>query len=111
MPLHVKSQDSFKMSFKLMLCSFVPVPSLFKKEINAFDSFGIEWLVETILSVDVSLGNTLMILTECNVLIHWQNINELTKLFCTNRRHCFFSACIGGLQHKFNREKLEFCFE
>ena len=40
--LHVKSQDLFKMSFKLKLCSFVSVPSLFKKEINAFDSFGIE---------------------------------------------------------------------
>ena len=40
--LYVKSQDPFKMSFKLKLCSFVSVPSLFKEEINAFDSFGIE---------------------------------------------------------------------
>ena len=28
------------MSFELKLCSFVSVPSLFKKQINAFDSFG-----------------------------------------------------------------------
>ena len=40
--LYVKSQNPFKMSFKLKLCSFVSVPSLFKKKINAFDSFGIE---------------------------------------------------------------------
>ena len=60
--LHVKSQDPFKMSFKLKLCSFVSVPSLFKKEINAFDSFGSESLVVTVLSVDVSYGNTLMIM-------------------------------------------------
>ena len=38
--LYVKSQDPFKMSFKLKLCSFVSVPSLFKKEVNASDSFG-----------------------------------------------------------------------
>ena len=30
--LYVKSQDPFKMSFKLKLCSFASVPSLFKKE-------------------------------------------------------------------------------
>ena len=41
MPLR-KSQDLFKISFKLKPCSFVLVLSLFKKEINAFDSFGIE---------------------------------------------------------------------
>ena len=29
------------MSFKLKLCSFVSVPSLFKKEINAFDSLSV----------------------------------------------------------------------
>ena len=28
--------------------SFVSVSSLFEKEINAFDSFGIEWLVVTV---------------------------------------------------------------
>ena len=31
-----------KLIFKLKLCSFVSVPSLFKKEINVFDSFGVE---------------------------------------------------------------------
>ena len=43
--LYVKSQDPFKMSFKLKFesnLSFVSVPAPFKKEINAFDSFGIE---------------------------------------------------------------------
>ena len=40
--LYVKSQDPFKMSFNLKLRSFVSVPSLFKKEINAFNSLGIE---------------------------------------------------------------------
>ena len=60
------------MSFKLKLCSFVSVPSLLKKEINAFDSFGVELLLLTVLSVDVSYGNTLMILTERNfVLVLW----------------------------------------
>ena len=43
--LYLESQDPFKMSFKLKLCSFVSVPSLSKEEINAFDSFGIEWPV------------------------------------------------------------------
>ena len=52
------------MSFRLMFCSFVSVPSLFKKEIDAFDYFGIEWLVVAVLSVDVSYVNTLMILIE-----------------------------------------------
>ena len=47
--LYLKSQDPFKMSFKLKLCSFVSVPSLFKKEINAFDSLGIERLVVTLI--------------------------------------------------------------
>ena len=40
--LCVKSQDPFKMSFKLKLCSFISLPSLFKKEINALKFFGIE---------------------------------------------------------------------
>ena len=40
--LYVKFQDPFRMSFKLKLRSLVSVPSLIKKEINAFDSFGIE---------------------------------------------------------------------
>ena len=40
--LYVKSQNPFEISFKLKLCSFISVPSLFKKEINAFNSFGIE---------------------------------------------------------------------
>ena len=40
--LYVKSQDPFTMSFKLKLRSFVSVPSLFKKDVNTFDSFGIE---------------------------------------------------------------------
>ena len=40
--LYVKSQNPFKMSSKLKLCSFISVPSLFKKEISAFDSFGTE---------------------------------------------------------------------
>ena len=45
---------------------------LFKKEINAFDSFGIERLIVTTLPVDVSYGNALMILTERNfVLVLW----------------------------------------
>ena len=67
--LYVKSQDPLKMSFKLKLCSLVSVPSLFKKDINAFDSFGIEWLV-TVFSVDVSYGNTLiMILIERNFVL------------------------------------------
>ena len=48
----------------LKLCSFVSVPGLFKKDINAFDSFGVEYLVATVLSVNVSYGNTLVILTE-----------------------------------------------
>ena len=60
--LYVKSQNPFKVSFKLKLCSFASVPYLFKKEINAFDSFRIECLVVTVLSVDVSYGNTLVIL-------------------------------------------------
>ena len=60
------------MFFKLKLFSFISGPSLFKKEINTFDSFGIERLVVTVLSVDVSYGNTLMILTERNfVLVLW----------------------------------------
>ena len=42
MKLYVKSQDAFEMSFKLKLCCFVSVPSLFKEEINVSDSFGIE---------------------------------------------------------------------
>ena len=37
-----KIPGSFKMPFELKLCSFVSVPSLFKTEIDAFDSFGIE---------------------------------------------------------------------
>ena len=56
--LYVKSQNPFKMSFKLKLCSFVSIPCLLKKEINTFDSFGIKWLVVTVLSVDVKYGNT-----------------------------------------------------
>ena len=40
--LYVKFQDPFKMSFKWKFCSFVSVPSLFKKEINAFDSFSVK---------------------------------------------------------------------
>ena len=49
------------MSFKLKLCRFVSVASLFKKGINnAFDSFGIEWLAVTVLSVDVCYGNALI---------------------------------------------------
>ena len=59
---YVKSQDRFKMLFKFKFCSFVSVTSLFKKEINAFDLFGIEWLAVTVLSVDVKYGNTLMIM-------------------------------------------------
>ena len=54
------------MPFKLKLCSFVSVPSLFKKQINAFDSFGIESLVVTVLSVVVSYGNTLV-----KGILHW----------------------------------------
>ena len=50
------------MSFGLKHCSFVSVPSLFKKEINAFDSFVLNDLIVTVLSVNVSYGNTLMIL-------------------------------------------------
>ena len=46
-PLYIKSQET---SFELKLCSLVLVPSLFKKEINAFDSFGIECLIITILN-------------------------------------------------------------
>ena len=70
--LYVKSQYPFKMSFKLKLRSFVSVPGLFKKEINAFDSLGIEWLVVIVLSVDVSYENTLIILIERNfVLVLW----------------------------------------
>ena len=70
--LYVKSQDPFKMSFKLKLCSFVSDPSLFKKEINDFDSFGIDWLAVTVLSVDIIYRNTLMILTERNfTLVLW----------------------------------------
>ena len=70
--LYVKSQDLFKMPFKLKFCGFVSVPSLFKKEINAFDSFGTELCVVTALTVDVSYGNTLMILTERNfALVLW----------------------------------------
>ena len=69
--LYIKSQYPFNISFKSKLWSFISVPSLFKKEINAFDSLGIEWLV-TILYVDVSYGNTLMILTERSfVLVLW----------------------------------------
>ena len=57
-----------KMSFELKLCSFVSLLSLFKKQINVFDSFG----VVTVLYVDVSYENTLMILTERNfVLVLW----------------------------------------
>ena len=57
---------------KKKLCSFVSVPSLFKKEINAFDSFGIECLVITVLSVYVKYENTTMIMTERNfVLVFW----------------------------------------
>ena len=45
----------------MKLCSFVSFPSLFKKEINAFDSFGIEFY-----------GFTLMFLIEMNfVLFFW----------------------------------------
>ena len=55
--IYVKSQNPFKMSFKLKLRSFVSVPSLFKKEINAFDSFAIEGLVIRVLSVDVEYLN------------------------------------------------------
>ena len=40
--LYVKPQNPFEMSFKLKLCSIISVPSLLKKGINAFDSFGIE---------------------------------------------------------------------
>ena len=55
---------------QLKLCSFVWVPSLFKKEINAFDSLR-PGLV-TVLSVDVNYGNTLMILIERNFeLVLW----------------------------------------
>ena len=63
-----KIARSFKMSFKLKLCCVVSVPSSFKKEINAFDSFGIEWLVVTILPVDINYGITIMILTERGIL-------------------------------------------
>ena len=52
------------MSFRLNLFSFVSVPSLLKKEINAFDSFSIERLAVTVLSMDDSYGDTLMILTK-----------------------------------------------
>ena len=38
---YVKSHDT-KKSPELKLCSFVSVPSLLKKKINAYDSFGIE---------------------------------------------------------------------
>ena len=40
--LYVKSHNPFKISFKLKLRSFISVPSLLEKEINAFDFFGIE---------------------------------------------------------------------
>ena len=33
--------SSVVINLKLKLCSFVLVPSLFKREIDAFDSFGI----------------------------------------------------------------------
>ena len=67
--LYLKSPNPLKMSFKLKLCSFVSVPSLFQKETNAFDSFGIEYLL---LSVDVKYGNTIMIMAERNfVLVLW----------------------------------------
>ena len=60
------------MSFKLKLASFVSVSSLFKKEINAFDSFGTGRLVIAVLPLDVSYGNTLMVLIERNfVLVLW----------------------------------------
>ena len=36
--LYLKSQNPFKMLFKLKLCSFVSVPSLFKNEISALIS-------------------------------------------------------------------------
>ena len=35
--VYVKFQGPFKVSFKLKLCGFVSVPSLLKKEIDAFD--------------------------------------------------------------------------
>ena len=38
----INSQDPIKMSFKLKLCSFVSVPSSFKKEMHIFYSFDIE---------------------------------------------------------------------
>ena len=37
-----KIPGSFKMPFELKFCSFLSVPSLFKKEFKAFDSAGIE---------------------------------------------------------------------
>ena len=59
------------MLFKLKLCSFVSVPSWFKKEINDFDSLDIEWLVITVLSVDVKYGSTI-VMTERNfVFVLW----------------------------------------
>ena len=71
--------NSIKRSFKVKLCSFVSFPSLFMKEINAFDSFSIEWLVVTVLSVNFSYGFTLMFLIEMNfVLFLW----ILWKIVC-----------------------------
>ena len=56
------------MSLKLKLCGFTSVSSLLKKEINAFDSVGIEGLVATRKSLQMS-GNTLMILTEMSFML------------------------------------------
>ena len=70
--LYVKSQDPLKMSFKLKLAGSSPFQTDSRKKSTLLILFVYNDFFVTVLSVDVSHGNTLIILTERNfVLVLW----------------------------------------
>ena len=80
---YVKPQDSIKMFFKSKLCSFISVPSLFKKEINAF----IFWCCMRLTAMSVTVKEVLSHLCKIIVKTYLQIGEEVPHRSTHNSEH------------------------